>query len=102
VQAIAALRRLRFTGPEIADVLGMATSTVSGVLARIGMGKLGRVGLEPAQRYERDRPGELIHIDVKRLDRIERGAGARITGMANRGSRPTRLDAAGIRRQTAG
>ena len=102
VQAIAALRRLRFTGPEIADVLGMAASTVSGVLTRIGMGKLGRVGLEPAQRYERDRPGELIHIDVKRLGRIERGAGARITGMASRGSRPTRLDAAGIRRQTAG
>jgi len=102
VQAIAALRRLRFTGPEIAEVLGMATSTVSGVLARIGMGKLGRVGLDPAQRYERARPGELIHIDVKRLGRIERGAGARITGMANRGSRPTRLDAAGTRRQTAG
>jgi len=102
VQAIAALRRLRFTGPEIAEVLGMATSTVSGVLARIGMGKLERVGLEPAQRYERARPGELIHIDVKRLGRIERGAGARITGMANRGSRPTRLDAAGTRRQTAG
>ncbi len=60
------------------------------------------VGLEPAQRYERARPGELIHIDVKRLGRIERGAGARITGMTNRGSRPTRLDAAGIRRQTAG
>jgi len=102
VQAIAALRRLPFTGPEIAEVLGMVTSTVSGVLARIGMGKLGRVGLEPAQRYERARPGELIHIDVKRLGRIERGAGARITGMANRGSRPTRLDAAGKRRQTAG
>jgi transposase len=50
VQAIAALRRLRFTGAEIAEVLGMATSTVSGILMRIGMGKLGRVGLEPAQR----------------------------------------------------
>ena len=56
VQAIAALRRLRFTGPEIAEVLGMALSTVSGVLTRIGMGKLGRLGLEPAQRYERQRP----------------------------------------------
>ena len=52
VQAIAALRRLRFTGPEIAECLGMALSTVSGILARIGMGKLGRLGLEPAQRYE--------------------------------------------------
>ena len=54
VEAIAALRRLRFTGPEIAEVLGMALSTVSGILTRIGMGKLGRLGLEPAQRYERD------------------------------------------------
>ena len=102
IQAIAALRRLRFTGPEIAEVLGMASSTVSGILAKIGMGKLGRVGLEPAQRYERARPGELIHIDIKKLGRIERGAGARVVGMANRGSRPTRTDAAGVARQIAG
>jgi transposase InsO family protein len=72
VQAIAALRRLRFTGPEIAEALDMPISTVSGILARIGMGKLGRMGLEPAQRYERERPGELIHIDVKKLGRIAR------------------------------
>lgn len=58
VQAIAALRRLRFTGPEIAETLGMALSTVSGMLSRIGMGKLGRLGFEPAQRYERATPGE--------------------------------------------
>jgi transposase InsO family protein len=102
VEAIAALRRLRFTGPEIAEVLGMALSTVSGILARIGMAKLGRVGLEPAVRYERERPGELIHIDIKKLGRIERGAGARITGMANRGSRPRRTDALGVSRQIAG
>jgi transposase len=75
VQAIAALRRLRFTGPEIAEILGMALSTVSGILSRIGMGKLGRLGLEPVERYERARPGELIHIDVKKLGRIEGGAG---------------------------
>jgi transposase len=80
VEAIAALRRLRFTAAEIAELLGMALSTVSGILTRIGMGKLGRLGLEPAQRYERQRPGELIHIDVKKLGRIERGAGHRITG----------------------
>ena len=55
IAAIAALRRLRFTGPEIAEVLGMSLSTVSGILQRIGMGKLGRLGLEPAQRYERER-----------------------------------------------
>jgi transposase len=72
IEAIAALRRLRFTGPEIAETLGMALSTVSGILTRIGMGKLGRLGLEPAQRYERERPGELIHIDVKKLGRMTR------------------------------
>ena len=66
VEAIAALRRVRLTGAEIAEVLGMALSTVSGILTRIGMGKLGRLGLEPAQRYERQRPGELIHVDVKK------------------------------------
>jgi transposase InsO family protein len=80
VQAIAALRRVRFTGAEIAELLGMALSTVSGILTRIGMGKLGRLGLESPQRYQRERPGELIHIDVKKLGRIERGAGHRITG----------------------
>jgi transposase InsO family protein len=80
VRAIAALRRLRFTGPEIAELLSMAVSTVSGILTRIGMGKLGRLGLEPARRYERERPGELVHVDVKKLGRIEHGAGHRATG----------------------
>ena len=61
-------------------LLGWPLSTVSGVLKRIGMGKLGRLGLEPAERYERDRPGELIHIDVKKLGRIQGGAGKRICG----------------------
>src|SRR3954465_4696079 len=79
VEAIAALRRLRFTGAEIAELLGMALSTVSGILATIGMGKLGRLGLEPAQRYQRARPGELIHIDVKKLGRIAR-PGHRVRG----------------------
>jgi hypothetical protein len=62
IAAIAALRRLRFTGPEIAEVLDRPVSTVSGILMRIGMGKLGRLGLEPAERYERLVAGELIHI----------------------------------------
>jgi len=100
VQAIAALRRLRFTGPEIAETLGMALSTVSGILTRIGMGKLGRLGLEPAQRYERERPGELIHIDVKKLGRIERGAGHRISG--RRRHNPDKTDATGSRRRQVG
>jgi transposase InsO family protein len=79
VAAIAALRRLRFTGPEIAEALRMPLSTVSGILTRIGMGRLGRLGLEPAERYERARPGELIHIDVKKLGRIAR-PGHRVLG----------------------
>src|SRR5687767_15953122 len=100
VEAIAALRRLRFTGPEIAETLELALSTVSGILQRIGMGKLGRLGLEPAVRYERQRPGELIHVDVKKLGRIQRGPGKRVIGHAQRGLRV--MDALGARRGTAG
>jgi transposase InsO family protein len=100
VQAIAALRRLRFTGPEIAECLGMALSTVSGILTRIGMGKLGRLGLEPAQRYERERPGELIHIDVKKLGRIVDGAGHRVTVRLHHIT--DRIDAEGKQRRTRG
>jgi transposase InsO family protein len=96
VQAIAALRRLRFTGPEVAEILAMAPSTVSGILTRIGLGRLGRLGLEPAERYERERPGELIHIDVKKLGRIEGGAGHRVTG--TRRYNPTTTKRGGIRR----
>src|SRR3954454_15746367 len=84
IEAIAALRRLRFSGPEIAEVLEMPLSTVSGVLTRIGMGRLGRLGLEPAERYERERPGELIHIDVKKLGRIAR-PGHRVLGRQSAG-----------------
>ncbi len=94
VEAIAALRRLRMTAAEIAEVLCMAHSTVSGILTKIGMGKLGRLGLEPAQRYERERPGELIHIDVKKLGRIQEGAGKRVTGI-KRNPRRRRRDADG-------
>ena len=84
VEAVAALRRLRFSGPEIAETLAMPLSTVSGILQRIGLGKLGRVGLEPAERYERERPGELIHIDVKKLGRIAR-PGHRMLGRQSAG-----------------
>ena len=100
LQAIAALRRLRFTGAEIAELLDRPLSTVSGILTRIGMGKLGRLGLEPARRYERERPGELIHIDVKKLGRIQGGAGHRMTGRPHYTPRLT--DKAGTRRGTAG
>jgi len=101
VQAIAALRRLRFTGPEIAELLDRPVSTVSGILQRIGMGKLGRLGLEPANRYQRERPGELIHVDVKKLGRIVGGAGKRVRGGGQHYT-GSYTDAAGTRRGKAG
>src|SRR3954449_2712850 len=101
IEAIAALRRLRFTGPEIAELLSMPVSTVSGILTRIGMGKLGRLGLEAAERYERQVAGELIHIDVKKLGRIQGGAGKRITGR-RRNSSPRRRDQSGVNRCVIG
>jgi len=99
VAAIVALRRLRMTAAEIAELLSMPLSTVSSVLTRSGMGRLGRIGLEPARRYERSRPGELVHIDVKKLGRIEGGAGHR---MLRRHYTPRLIDAAGRRRGTTG
>jgi transposase InsO family protein len=101
VAVIAALRRLRFTGPELAELLDMPLSTVCAVLKRIGMGKLGRLGLQPAVRYERARPGELIHIDVKKLGRIQGGAGKRIWGGSSHYNR-TFTDHEGKRRKTVG
>ena len=79
VAVIVKLRRLRMTAAEIAETLSMPLSTVSGILTRIGLGRLGRIGLEPAVRYERSRPGELVHVDVKKLGRIA-GVGHRIAG----------------------
>ena len=88
VEAIVALRRLYMTGAEIAELLGMALSTVSAVLKRVGLGKRSRLGpLEPPNRYERKRPGELVHLDIKKLGRIA-GAGHRVTG--NRRSQNSR------------
>ncbi|MGZ5359972.1 MAG: IS481 family transposase [Solirubrobacterales bacterium] len=101
IEAISALRRLRFTGPEIAEILAMAPSTVSGILQRIGMGKLGRLGMEPAQRYERASAGELIHIDVKKLGRIVGGSGKRIRGGGNHYT-GSFTDKSGQRRRAAG
>ena len=79
VAVIVLLRQLRMTAAEIAETLQMPLSTVSVVLKRQGMGRLGRIGLEQPVRYERSRPGELVHIDVKKLGRI-RGIGHRISG----------------------
>jgi transposase InsO family protein len=80
VKAIEALRRLRMTAAEIAECLEMALSTVSRWLKRIGLGKRSRLEPpEPPNRYERKRPGELIHVDVKKLGRIV-VPGHRVTG----------------------
>jgi len=71
VEAITALRRLRMTASEIAETLGLALSTVSAWLRRVGLGKRSRLEPpEPPNRYERSRPGELIHVDVKKLGRF--------------------------------
>jgi transposase InsO family protein len=80
LEAIEALRRLRMTAAEIAELLGMALSTVSRWLRRIGLGRRSRLDPpEPPNRYERKHPGELIHVDVKKLGRIHH-AGHRVTG----------------------
>jgi transposase InsO family protein len=102
IAAIAKLRSLRMTAAEIAETLQMPHSTVSGILTRIGMGRLGRLGLEPAVRYERSRPGELVHVDVKRLGRIERGAGKRWRDGLRQHYNPQRRDATGKRHNTVG
>ena len=79
----------------------MPLSTVSAVLRREGLGKRSRLEPpEPVNRYERSAAGELIHIDIKKLGRIEGGPGKRITGRRSRWRGKT--DAAGVRRQRIG
>lgn len=80
VERIEALRRQRWTGKAIAAEVGVSAATVSRVLKRLGLNRLS--ALEPAPpvlRYERERPGELIHIDIKKLGRFE-AQGHRVTG----------------------
>ncbi len=86
VVAIEALRRERMSGPAIARQLGLARSTVGSILRRIGLGRLSALEVRPpVLRYERERPGELIHMDTKKLGRID-GIGHRITGDRTRQS----------------
>lgn len=78
--AIETLRRQRLSGPAIARELGRPVATVGGVLRRLGLGQLAALDPKPPViRYQRDQPGELLHIDVKKLGRID-GVGHRITG----------------------
>ena len=80
VAEIERLRRQRLTGPQIACQLAMPRSTVGAVLRRLGLGRLSALEPKPpVVRYERAAPGELIHIDTKKLGRID-GIGHRITG----------------------
>jgi transposase InsO family protein len=96
VGQIEALRRRRIPGDQIARTLGVSAATVSRVLRRLGISRIR--DLEPAQpvrRYQRDHPGELIHIDIKKLGRFER-IGHRITGdRAQRSDRHGRSRRAG-------
>jgi transposase InsO family protein len=97
VEAIEALRRLHMTAAEIAEILAMALSTVSAVLKRIGLGKRSRLTPpEPPNRYERKRPGELVHLDIKKLGRIL-AVGHRIYGSRKSQKKvgPKRLGGAG-------
>jgi transposase InsO family protein len=101
VAAICQLRQGRLTAAEIAEALSMPLSTVSAVLLREGLGKRSRLQPpEPVNRYERSAAGELVHIDIKKLGRIERGPGKRVTG--RRRYTRSQTDAAGVRRKLIG
>jgi len=87
VAEVERLRRARLSGPEIARRLAMPPSTVGAILRRLKLGRLCALDAKPAPiRYQRQRPGELIHIDSKKLGRID-GAGHRITGDRTRRNR---------------
>ena len=85
VAEIEQLRRQRMSGPAIARALGMAVSTVGAVLRRLGLGKLANLDPKPAViRYERAAPGEMIHLDIKKLGRFD-VEGHRVTGDRRKG-----------------
>jgi transposase InsO family protein len=80
VQRIAELRRERMPGKAISAEVGVSPATVSRVLKRLGLNKLSALApAEPVRRYEREHPGELIHIDIKKLGKFNK-IGHRITG----------------------
>jgi transposase InsO family protein len=79
VERIVQLRRQRWSGKQIAHEVGTSPATVSRVLRRLGLNKLSALEPEPIRRYEREHPGELIHLDIKKLGRIG-SVGHRITG----------------------
>ena len=80
-------RQHRWGADHIAHETGLAASTVQSILNTNGLGRLDRgdraSATEPARRYQRDRPGELIHVDVKKISGIPTGGGWRIHGRGN-------------------
>jgi transposase InsO family protein len=102
VNAVEKLRRVRMTAAEIAEILGLALSTVSLWLRRIGLGKRSRLAPpEPPNRYERRHPGELVHVDIKKLGQIQ-VPGHRVTGNRRQRARRTRIGNQGRLLGTAG
>ncbi|WP_246573897.1 leucine zipper domain-containing protein [Chelatococcus asaccharovorans] len=86
IEAVEGLRRRRLSGPAIARELGLPRSTVGAILRRLGLGRVSALDPRaPENRYERRLPGELIHVDTKKLGRIQ-GIGHRITGDRTRQS----------------
>jgi transposase InsO family protein len=80
VEQVETLRRQRFTGKQIADELAVSPATVSRILRRLGLNRMRDLEpAEPVRRYERAHPGEMIHIDIKKLGRFDK-IGHRITG----------------------
>jgi transposase InsO family protein len=80
VEQVEVLRRQRFTGKQIAADLGVSPATVSRILRRLGLNRMRDLEpAEPVRRYERDHPGDMVHIDIKKLGRFDK-VGHRITG----------------------
>jgi transposase InsO family protein len=80
IERIASLRCQRLPGNEIATTVGVSPSTVSRVFKRLGLSKLSALEpAEPVHRYEREQPGEMIHLDIKKLGKFNH-VGHRITG----------------------
>jgi transposase InsO family protein len=104
IRKVVHLRWKQRLGPaQIAPRVGLAASTVHQILVRCRINRLAfldRATGEPVRRYERAHPGELVHIDIKKLGRIERGPGKRVTG--RRRYTRSQTDAAGVRRKLIG
>ena len=89
LEQVEALRRRRFTGKQVAAEVGVSPATVSRILRRLGLNRIEALEpAEPIRRYEREHPGELIHIDIKKLGRFDQ-VGHRITGDRRSRSRGT-------------